>query len=81
MNITILGWGNIGRTIASQFIREEHNVFLVVNKREEIDYIEENLDLSVIHGNSNNTAVLENANINITNSLKIKNLTSRNNCR
>lgn len=63
MNITILGWGNIGRTIAAQFIREEHNVFLVVNKREEIDYIEENLDLSVIHGNSNNTAVLENANI------------------
>lgn len=33
------------------------------NKRGEADLIEENLDLSVIHGNANNTAVLENANI------------------
>jgi len=46
-----------------QFIREEHNVFLVENKSEEVSYIEENLDLSVIHGNANNTAVLENADI------------------
>ena len=38
-------------------------MFLVENNREEIDYIEENLDLSVIHGNANNTSVLESANL------------------
>lgn len=64
MNITIIGIGKIGSMLTKRLSLEKHNITLIDIDAEKAEYARENLDASVIEGNSLSYKTLEKATVN-----------------
>jgi len=62
MHIIIIGAGQIGDFLAKN-LSAEHDIVIVENNRESVEKIKETHDVSVIQGEGDNPAVLNEANI------------------
>ncbi len=56
MKIVIIGGGKVGSELASQLLKEEHDVVLIDNNRRVVKQLSEQLDMLTIYGNG---AILE----------------------
>ena len=50
MHIVVIGAGTVGTSIAELLCANRHNVVLVDSSREALNRVEENLDISSVHG-------------------------------
>ena len=51
MQIIIVGCGNVGRTLAEQLSKEGHNITVVDERQEKVEYISNTYDIMGIIGN------------------------------
>jgi trk system potassium uptake protein TrkA len=63
MKVIIVGGGNLGFELAGLLVKEKHNVVLVEKDDKRADYLGENLDALVLHGDGTDRKVLKDAGI------------------
>lgn len=58
MKIIVVGAGKVGYSLAQRLIKDEHDVYVVDKSLERIKNLENNLDVSLVHGNGSDLSLL-----------------------
>lgn len=63
MKLVIIGAGKVGETLVENFINEEHDIIVVDNNHEKVNYIVNRYDVQGVVGNGLDRAILLNAEV------------------
>lgn len=69
MKIIIVGGGKLGYELAEMLVKEKHDVVVVEKNESRAEYLGENLDALVLHGDGTDRKVLKDGNIKKSNAL------------